>query len=138
MLLKSNKYISLFVQRTGFSLVLIVIFEITAFSQNPDLGKYIKPSPDYLNHGGRLSSILLAAIKTTLKPNPQINERFKRPNNQLMSWPNYPLTAAQIAARDARYDRPITRQIIEDIAESYVNSILNGTRKKPVATVPKF
>ena len=54
-----------------------------------------------------------------------------------MYWPNYPLTAAQIAERDKKYNRPIGQQIADEILESTINSLIYG-KKKPVAVRPKF
>ncbi len=85
-----------------------------------------------------LSPMLIASFKKPATPARNINDRYKMPNKQLMYWPNYPLTAAQIMARDAKYDRPLGKQIASDIAESYVNYLLYGRNKKPVASVPKF
>ncbi len=58
-----------------------------------------------------------------------------------MYWPNYPLTAAQIQARDKEWDRENNQspgqQIAGEIMESAINNLING-RKSPVANRPKF
>jgi len=54
-----------------------------------------------------------------------------------MYWPNYPLTAAQIAARDRRYEQSLGQQIAGDIAASIINNLIYS-RKTTVATRPKF
>ena len=59
---------------------------------------------------------------------------YKRPNNQLMSWPNYPLTAAQAEqrmnqnARDNKFSHKVAKDIITAVF----------SKKKPVAVIPKF
>ncbi len=87
------------------------------------------------NPGNQLNPLLFSSFK---KPAPDLSERFKRPTNQLMSWPNYPLTAQQIMQRDEKYNQPIGKQIASEIAESYINSLLSGRNKKPVAVRPRF
>ncbi|HNF01647.1 MAG TPA: hypothetical protein PLH62_04600 [Ferruginibacter sp.] len=85
-----------------------------------------------------LSPLLSNAFKKHPKTDPRLNDHFKRPNNQLMYWPNYPLTAWEIEQRDKKYDRSIGQQIASSIAESYVNYLLYGRNRKPVASIPKF
>lgn len=85
-----------------------------------------------------LSPLLSNAFKKHPKTDPRLNDHFKRPNNQLMYWPNYPLTAWEIEQRDKKYDRSIGQQITSSIAESYVNYLLYGRNRKPVASIPKF
>jgi len=86
----------------------------------------------------RLSPLLTSAFKKQAKPRSDLNEHFKRPNNQLMYWPNYPLTVWDISQRDQKYDRSVGQQIIGSIAESYVNYLLYGRSRKVVANIPKF
>jgi hypothetical protein len=130
MLLKRNRYLPLFLQRTGLSLLLVLVFSLAAFSQNGFLKKD--------NSRLRLSPILYSAFKHPVKPSWSHGELPKRPILELMSWPNYPLTAAQIAARDAKYDRPVVAQIAEEALGSYLNGIINGKSKKPAVKPPKF
>jgi hypothetical protein len=85
----------------------------------------------------KLNPLFVSTFKKQVKPVPGLNERFKTPNNQLMSWPNYPLTAAQITYRDRQYDQSVGQQIISDVAGSYINAILSGKNKKPVVVSPK-
>ena len=142
MLFSSIKYLPLFLQRTGLCIVLVLVFGLAAFSQN-----YLLQKDTFNLH---LNPILVSAIKNPVKPNPTLNERFKHPNNQLMYWPNYPLTAAQIEARNREWDRnnnlPIGQRIAKDAIEIFilepllynsVNSLIYG-RKIPPAKVPKF
>ncbi|MFN8308059.1 MAG: hypothetical protein U0T79_14900 [Ferruginibacter sp.] len=85
-----------------------------------------------------LSPLLSNAFKKHPTTHPRLNDHFKRPNNQLMYWPNYPLTAWEIEQRDRKYDRSVGQQIASSIAESYVNYLLYGRNRKPVANIPKF
>ncbi|WP_462238926.1 hypothetical protein [Ferruginibacter sp.] len=59
---------------------------------------------------------------------------YARPNNQLMSWPNYPLTAAQIEQRDKQWEQD--NKLSNVIAKDIITSILS--KKKKVAVIPKF
>lgn len=69
------------------------------------------------------------------KPTPAYTKlTYYRPNNQLMSWPNYPLTAAQIEQRDKQWEQEnkLTNKIAKDIIASFLS------KKKKVAVIPKF
>ncbi len=122
-------------QKTMLIIAAFTCFTFTAFCQD-DLYQKDAVLP-------RLSPVLTAAIKNP-KPGflkiPHANPPYKtykvRPDGALMRWPNYPLTAQQIEARQVMYDRSIGRQIAESILESYVTGILKG--RKPVARIPKF
>ena len=130
MLFKSNKYFLLYLPGIVLTLVPLLVFGLTVSAQNG----LLKKDTSRLS----LSPILFSAFKQPVKPNPLLNERLKRPGNQLMNWPNYPLTAAQIAQRDAKYDQPVVKQIVEDVLGTYVNGIINGKSRKPAASLPKF
>ncbi|MEO6541411.1 MAG: hypothetical protein ABIN74_10485, partial [Ferruginibacter sp.] len=73
--------------------------------------------------------------------NPLLAEYIKPTKHELMYWPNYPLTAAQVEARnkewDRKFNRPIGQQIVGEIVDSYINTILYG-KKQVVAVRPKF
>jgi hypothetical protein len=69
------------------------------------------------------------------KPSPSYTKlTYTRPNNQLMSWPNYPLTAAQIEQRDKQWEQD--NKLSNIIAKDIVTSMLS--KKKKVAVIPKF
>ncbi|MBL0183650.1 MAG: hypothetical protein IPP96_15715 [Chitinophagaceae bacterium] len=116
------------------SIVLMLCFASLTHAQNKLVASNTSP-----NH---LSPLLVSSFKKPVKPIENLNEYFKSPDNQLMFWPNYPLTAAQIEARQREWDRrnsqSLGQQIAGDIAESYIKSLINGINKKPVANVPKF
>jgi membrane-anchored protein YejM (alkaline phosphatase superfamily) len=59
---------------------------------------------------------------------------YTRPNNQLMSWPNYPLTTEQFDER-ARYQDE-NRKLQSIIAGEILKSLLS--KKNKVAAIPKF
>ena len=73
--------------------------------------------------------------------NPPYKPFVLRKGGELMHWPNYPLTAAQIIARQADWQRrnsqTIGEQIASDIIKNRVNALIYG-KKMPVAVVPKF
>ena len=126
------KYLNHFLLKSVLSIGFIFAFVIAASAQIRDaniVGSYSVMNP-----------LLLAAFKKPLKANPLLAEKIKPSRFELMYWPNYPLTAAQIAARDREWERKnkqsIGEQIAGDIIKSYVNTLIYG--KKPVAAVPKF
>ena len=126
----TNKYWQFFPCKT----VLTIAFDFGSVSL---LQAQNKPE-EKSNPGQHLNPLLFSSFKKPVKPAADLNERFKRPTNQLMSWPNYPLTAQQIMQRDEKYNQPIGKQILNEMAESYINSLLNGRNKKPVAVRPRF
>ncbi|MBK7374597.1 MAG: hypothetical protein IPJ02_03255 [Chitinophagaceae bacterium] len=126
----NSSYLYLLFRKTILPVVLVSGFTSLAHAQNKPAEK-----ASSIHH---LSPLLLSAPGKSIKPASDLNQYFKRPGNQLMNWPDYPLTAAQIMERDKKYDQPIGQQLASSIAESYINSILDGKNKKPVASVPKF
>jgi hypothetical protein len=124
------RYSSFFLQKTILSIILIAGLNSLLQAQIS-----VSKKDSSILH---LNPLLVSALKNPLRPATGLNDRFRRPNNQLMSWPNYSLTAAQIMERDKKYDQPVGKQIASDIAESYINSILNGKNKKPVVAAPRF
>lgn len=124
-----------FLQRTIPVLVLVLIFSITGLSQTAQLPKEI-----LLARG--LNSAFIAANKKPFQVRVSYNvPPYKiyavRKCGELMYWPLFPLTATQIAARDRKYDRPLGKQIADDIIEAAVNNMIYGS-KKPVAVRPRF
>ena len=93
----------------------------------------------------RMNPLLYAAFKKSLKPNTLLSEYVKPSKYELMYWPNFPLTPAQVEAREREWERrnnrPFGEQILSDIAaeiiKTQVNSLIYG-KKMPVAVAPKF
>ncbi len=93
MFFKGVKYYVFLQPKLVLSWLFTVLFTLVAAAQNKS---NIKDSTVFLK------SFLNQTTpkKSTLLTNPTIKTRYARPNNQLMSWPNYPLTAYQIEQRD--------------------------------------
>ena len=127
MLCSCNKYSPQLLQRTVVFFILILFFAIPVSAQtdNSNTNEF------------HLNPLLLGSFKKPVKANLLLTEYIKPTKYELMRWPNYPLTPAQIAERDKRYDRPIGQQILSDAADSYIKAILSG-KKTPVAVRPKF
>ncbi|GAB2819878.1 hypothetical protein GCM10027043_20600 [Ferruginibacter profundus] len=70
--------------------------------------------------------------KTTTHPYTHIN--YTRPNNQLMSWPNFPLTPTEFERRHRQYVQE--NKVSSVIAKDIITNILK--KKTKVAVVPKF
>ena len=78
-------------------------------------------------------------FKNTVKANADLNEHFKRPNNELMVWTFYPSKEWWFDPKDKTYKKiPLRKQLSDELIESVVKTIINGRSKKPVATPPKF
>ena len=93
----------------------------------------------------KINPLLHSAFKNTVKSNSLLAQKMKPSRFELMYWPNYPLTAAQIEARNREWERrnshTIGHQIVSDIAadiiKNQINTLLYGRKITP-AVVPKF
>ena len=137
MLSGCNKYLNHFLLKPMLTIGFIFSFSFAASAQvynANEVGKYPRMNP-----------LLYAAFKKPLKPNPLLSEYVKPSKYELMYWPNFPLTPAQVEARDKEWERrnnrPFGEQILSDIATDIikyqVNSLIYG-KKMPVAVAPKF
>ena len=120
-------------QKILLNIIFIAAFSINASAQNNDVNRD--------SNKIKLSPLLRSAFKKPLKANPLLAEKIKPSKFELMYWPNYPLTAVQIEARDREWQRrnrqTIGEQIASDIIKNQINSLIYG-KKMPVAVVPKF
>jgi hypothetical protein len=64
--------------------------------------------------------------------------QYHAPTNQLMFWPNYPLSATEIEAKRRLESKSFGLQVTESIAKQVVTSLIKGTRKTPDASLPRF
>ena len=130
MLLTGNKFSSLIMQKLLLNIVFITGFAINVSAQNNNADSNLNRVT--------LSPLLLSVFKKPLQANPLLAEKIKPSKFELMYWPNYPLTAAQIAARDARANQSPGAKIASDIIDSYINSLLYGRKKSLVVATPIF
>ena len=143
MLSGSNKYLYCFLQRKITNLVLLMFFSIAGYSQYQ-----LQPKDTLLLK--TFSPIFVAALKNPYKliiPHAGTSFRvyMKKPSRTLMYWPNYPLTNAQIEARNNEWERrskqsigtQIASDIANDIIKNQVNSLIYGRKHAPAVT-PKF
>ena len=113
----------------------MLFFLLLVFSSAPAWSQQHKLSNQPANKP--LNPLLYSSFKKPVKANPLFEAYIKPSRFELMYWPNYPLTAEQIAARDRFYDQSIGQQIVSDIIGSGINTLING-RKTPPAKIPKF
>ena len=137
MLVCCNKYLTRFLLKPMVTIGFIFSFSSAVSAQF------------CLNYGPEkhfwMNPLLFSAFKKPLKPNPLLSEYITPSKYELMYWPNFPLTPAQVEARDREWERknsrPIGQQILSDITtdiiKSSVNSLIYG-KKMPVAVTPKF
>jgi hypothetical protein len=127
MFFKGAKYYAFLQLKLILSWLFVAVFTLGANAQNKPA---VKDSAYFLK------SFLSQATpkKSTLTANPTIKTRYARPNNQLMSWPNYPLTAYQIEQRDKLLAkrRKLENVIANDILKSFLS------KKTKTAVIPKF
>ena len=133
MLFYCNKYLNHFLLKSVLSFGFIFAFAINASAQTGNAS--IVGSSSVIN------PLLLSAFKKPLKTNPLLAERIKPTKHELMYWPNFPLNAAQVEARNREWERennrPIGEKIASDIIKNAVNTLIYG-KKTPVAVTPKF
>src|SRR4051812_20788859 len=119
-------------QKIFITTLCICTFSLTSAAQvyyNQAVGKYPKTNP-----------LLFGAFRKPVKPNPLLSEYIKPSKYELMYWPNFPLTPAQVESRNREWERknnrPLGQQILSDITtdiiKSSVNSLIYG-KKMPVA-----
>ena len=123
------KQLFLVLQNTTLCILIMLFFSLAAFSQSDSLNKDTNST--------KLNPLFIAALKKPIKANPFLVERIKPTKHELMYWPNFPLTAAQIEARDRLRSRSLGKQISDDIIKNYVNTLIYG-KKIPSAVIPKF
>lgn len=107
MLLCCNKYLNRFLLKPLVTIGFIFSFSIAASAQAynaNEVGKYPRMNP-----------LLYAAFKKPLKPNPLLSEYAKPSKYELMYWPNFPLTPAQIEARNREWERKNRQTIGEPL-----------------------
>jgi hypothetical protein len=120
-------YYTFVLPKLVLSWALVVLFTLGATAQNKlgvkDSAYFLK---SFLNQSTHKKNILIA--------NPAVKTKYARPNNQLMSWSNYPLTPYQIQQRDKQLAE--SRKLKNVIANDVLKSILS--KKNKPAIIPKF
>ena len=95
-------------------------------------GQYLKAPADSQDTKNKLAFYhSITAAKTTRQ---YLHPDYTRPNNQLMSWPNFPSTAEGVQRRMDEESRK--NKLGNAIANDIITSILS--KKKKVAVIPKF
>lgn len=99
-------------------------------------GQYTKPSADSPgSFKNNLAFYHAATAAPAIKPARQyLHLNYTRPNNQLMSWPDYPLTPEEIKRRDEEDKQ--NKKLGNAIAKDIITSLLS--KKKKIAAIPKF
>jgi hypothetical protein len=127
MFFTTGKYCTFLLLKLVLSWTAVVLFTLGAAAQNKpgvkDSTYFLK---SFLSQSTPKRSALIA--------NPTIKTRYTRPNNQLMSWPNYLLTAYQIQQRDKKLaeSRKLKNVIANDVLKSFLS------KKTTTAVIPKF
>jgi hypothetical protein len=139
MLFCSHKYLQHFLLKKITGLILLMFFSTAGYSQNKPLQKdtfYTMPiNPLFFSHSKKPVQLMV------LHMNPPYKPYVLRKGGELMHWPNYPLTAGQIIARQTEWQRrnnqSLGKQIASDIIKNSVNSLIYGRKIAP-ALIPKF
>jgi hypothetical protein len=126
MFFSAAQYLRLPMQKSIAIMAVLLLVCILATAQN---------KPVFTDSTNYLKSFLNQSHNTNkLTPNPTVKTRYARPNNQLMSWPNYPLTAYQMEQRSKQLSE--NRKLKNVIANEVIKVLL--TKKTATAVIPKF
>ncbi len=139
MLFTGKKYLQHFLQRRISLLLSLMFFSTAGYSQITLLQKdtLLTPlvSPVIVSIHKKPAQLMILHINPPYKP------FVLRKGGELMHWPNYPLNAAQIIARETEWQRrnnqTIDEQIASDIIKNRVNTLIY-LRKTAPAVIPKF
>ena len=113
-------------------IVFVVLLLTTAPSKAQESGPTAYPYSFHIN------PILDQPAKRSFTASPNLNKHFNtQPKGELMFWPNYPLTAEQIARRDEKFNQPLGKQLLDDISSDVLKTIISGRKKAP-AKAPRF
>lgn len=83
-----------------------------------------------------INSLRITSFKKNIVPDPNLNQRLRLTDGQLMYWPFYPSTAQQMNERLKKDDRSVPQYLISEIVTSFINYRKNS--KKPSGAIPKF
>ena len=98
----------------------------------PVFGQYTPAAAPAKNTTGILQ--YYHSIKEAEPSRPYTKLVYTRPNNQLMSWPNYPSTAEAVTRRMDQNARDNRLQHI--IAKDIIKSVFS--KKKKIAVIPQY
>lgn len=139
MLFCCGKYLRHRLQRKLIGSLMLMLFSAGGYAQNVPMVRdslFARPaSPVVVSISKKPVQLM------RLRFNPPYKPYFARKGGELMHWPNYPLTAAQIIARQADWQRRNNQRVGErvagDIIKNSVNALIYGRKSAP-ATIPKF
>jgi hypothetical protein len=126
MICNKDKYLYHRPVRTLFGTILLLCCYLSSTAQNQ------QPVKDSSNTQKRL---LYYHSYTNSKPaHPYTKIDYTRPNDQLMSWPNFPLTATEMERRHRVAEKE--EKLSSVIAKDIITNLLK--KKTKVAVIPKF
>lgn len=137
MILSCNKYLPVFLKKTILAFVVLMVFNTNTTAQNYSVKSNANSTI--------INPLLLTAFKQPAKATAMLSERMKPSKYELMYWPNFPLSTAQIEIRDRKWERKnrktIGGQIVSDVASDIIKTQVNSlvySKKSPVAVAPRF
>jgi hypothetical protein len=110
MFLRCKPYLLFSSNKTIACIVLFLFLGLSAYTQD---------TPHF-----HINPLRASGLKEPIKANPNLNDHFKIPNNQLMYWSYYPLTAQQIEEREKCYNTSFGQQVFQGVTESFINTFL--------------
>lgn len=128
MIRNGGKYLCFQLLRPLLGFTVMLLWSIATKAQNQT------PAKDSSSTQKRLFYYHSFASSKPARSYTKIDYTKPRPNEQLMSWPNYPLSAWEIESRDKQREQD--EKLSNIIAKEIITTIL---KKKPkVAVIPKF
>lgn len=115
------------IRKKYFTVALLVVF--SSLTVNAQYQKNPANSPDTVN-----TLAFYHTVKNAPATRQYLHLKYTRPNNQLMSWPNYPLTPEEFMRRADENNR--NNKPGNAVAKDIITSILS--KKKKIAVIPKF
>ena len=114
----------------------LIVFVVLLLTTAPS--KAQESSPAAYPYSFHINPILDQPAKRSFTASPNLNKHFNtQPKGELMFWPNFPLTAEQIARRDEKLNQPFLQQVIDDVGSNVIKTIIYGRKKAP-ASPPRF
>jgi hypothetical protein len=126
MICKGGKYLYFQLLRSLFSIAILLLCCFAATAQDQQTTK------DSTTTAKRLFYYHSFTSSKTARPYTKID--YTRPNNQLMSWPNFPLTATEIERRHRVAEKE--EKVSSVIAKDIITNLLK--KKTKPAVIPKF
>ena len=126
MIRNSHKYLYFGILKCLVAIIISLLFYTHTTAQNIAMPK--------ADSSKQKTLAFYHAFTSAQTQHPYTHIDYTRPNDQLMSWPNFPLTPTEVERRHRQYLQENKPSSV--IAKDIITSILK--KKTKVAVIPKF